>query len=300
MNRPIDVMIAGAQKAGTTSVLRYLGEHPQCVCHPQKEFAFFMDSSEYSKDYSLAYEKYYAHQQVLPDIRLIAKSAGLYTSDEGLKHLQELNPKCEIILILRNPVDRAYSSFLMEKNAGSVKYNFEDILGVIEKKSGWEFDFFIAYGLYEQHIRTIYKYFPKEQVSIFLHEDLKNKGADVCREIFTKLGLDANFVPDLDLKHNVTKGTRSRGYSNIVRKILAKRSLFRSLASSIISKQNAYKYGNALRKINQTKEKPQPIEPKLREALTAFYAPYNKSLSLFLGMDLSEWQKTKEGEDEVS
>ena len=42
MNK-IDIMIVGAQKAGTTSLLRYLGEHPECVAHPQKEFAYFLE-----------------------------------------------------------------------------------------------------------------------------------------------------------------------------------------------------------------------------------------------------------------
>lgn len=43
MSKKIDVMIVGAQKDGTTSLLRYMGEHPDCIAHPQKEFAYFID-----------------------------------------------------------------------------------------------------------------------------------------------------------------------------------------------------------------------------------------------------------------
>jgi 2-polyprenyl-3-methyl-5-hydroxy-6-metoxy-1,4-benzoquinol methylase len=289
MDRKIDVMIVGAQKAGTTSVLRYLGEHPQCISHAQKEFAFFLDENEYNAGYSKAFNKYFAFQPLSAQALIVAKSATLYTNEDAIKRLHEHNPNCKLILILRNPVDRTYSSFLMEKNSGSVKHEFDEIERIINHPSGWEYQVFIDYSFYEQHLQTIYKYFPENQVNIFLFEELQAEGRIVCRKIFNFLQIDPTFTPNIQIKHNVTLKARSHNYGATIRMMLDKNSTFRKLVSIFIPSHNAYKYGNAIRNLNKTKNTYLPMDVGLRQSLTDFFRPFNDKLAKLIKKDLTSW-----------
>jgi SAM-dependent methyltransferase len=292
MDRKIDVMIAGVQKAGTTSILRYIGEHPQCISHAQKEFAFFLDENEYGAGYAKAFNKYFAFQPLSGQSLLVAKSATLYSNEEAIKRLHEHNPKCKLILILRNPTDRTYSSFLMEKNSGSVKHEFEEIENIIKNPGGWEHQVFIDFSLYEQHLRRIYKYFPENQVSIFLFEELQFDGKDVCQKIYKSLQIDPTFTPDIRIKHNVTLKARSHNYGLTLRKILDKNSVFRKLVSIFIPSHVAYKYGNAIRDLNKTKNTYLPMNAIIRQSLTDYFRPFNDKLATLLKRDLNSWNDT--------
>jgi len=287
-------MIAGAQKAGTTSLLRYLGEHPECASHPQKEFAFFLEPSEYAKGYAGAFGKYFNFSKVDEKSIIIAKSATLYTNEAAIKRLHEHNPDCKLILILRNPSERAYSSYLMERNYGSIHYEFNKIIPILQKKKGWEYELFINFGLYEKHLLQIYKYFPKEQVQVILFDEVKQDVEKVCKTIFASLNVDTVFVPNLKVKHNVTQQVRSKTYALAVRKLLQKRSLVRRVISIFVSSHKFYKFGNAIRGLNKTNHPHNPMDAKTYNTLAEFYAPYNSSLSKLIGKDLSHWNKFKD------
>jgi hypothetical protein len=292
MIKKIDFMIAGAQKAGTTSMLHYLGEHPDAASHPQKEFAYFLDPIEYEQGYNSAFRKYYSIADVTSKYSIIAKSATLYANEDAIKRLYDHNPACKILLILRNPSERAYSSYLMERNHGSIHYEFNQILPLLQKKTGWEYEVFINYGLYEKHLSKIYKYFPKEQVQIVLFEEVKENASTICQTIFSTLGLDNSFLPNVAVKHNTTQRVRSKTYAVAVKNLLQKRSLLRKVISIFIPSNRFYKYGNAIRGLNKTKLSHVPMDTDTYNRLTEFYAPHNLSLAKMIGKDLSDWNKT--------
>ena len=98
--RKISLMIIGAQKAGTTSLKNYLGQHPSLETHPHKEFAFFFDPAQYENDFENARKKYFINKSV--SVQLIEKSAGLYVKETGIVELKKHNPDCKLVLILRN------------------------------------------------------------------------------------------------------------------------------------------------------------------------------------------------------
>ncbi len=289
MQKKIDLMIVGAQKAGTTSLLRYLGEHPECASHPQKEFAYFLNESDYNGEYAQAFLKYFSNQNITTKSILIAKSATLYSSEIGIKRLYEHNPNCQIVMILRNPIDRTYSSFVMERNAGSIHYDFGEITKVLANPTGWEHELFIDNSLYSKHLRTIYKYFPEKQVTILLFEELKNNTRAVCREIFKSLHIDTEFVPEVTVRHNATRINRSFSYARTVNKILHNNSTFRKFVSHIIPSYKFYKFGNFIRELNKTSDTYLPMDEKTKNILCAFYKPHNEDLSKLINKDLSIW-----------
>ncbi len=287
-------MIVGAQKAGTTSLLRYLGEHPECISHPQKEFSYFTDKSEYSEGLNKALKKYYAHKKHDDSTIIIAKNAGLFADLNGLIRLKKNNPNCQIVFILRNPVERTYSSYLMEKNFGTVKFEFKDLPELIKKHQNnnedtWDFDFFIEYSLYSIHLKNIYSVFPKENVNIVLYEELKSDAIKVCNRIFQKLNIDSTFRPNVELKHNVTQKTRSNLYARVVKHFLRNNNPVKKLIKKFMPGHKVYKYGEILREVNKTEKKHSEMDQNTKVFLVNYFKPYNKELEDLIGIDLSTW-----------
>jgi hypothetical protein len=289
MNKPIDVMIVGAQKSATTSLLRYIGEHPSCVSHLQIEFSYFLDCSERLENYNSVFEKYYFNQLPSDSRLFVAKSAGLYTCEDSLKLLFDHNPKCQIIIILRNPVERAYSSFLMEKNLGSVNFEFDEFKNILKDNKRWEYEIFLNYGIYYKHIENIFKIFPKNQVSIILFDDLVNDPLLVCKMAFKKLGVDDQFEPNVKVKYNTTQRIKSILFAKSISKMTQRNSLLRRIVYFLFPNQKAYKFMNFLREINKTKKKYNTMNPEIKSMLIKFYKPHNLKLSELINRKLPNW-----------
>jgi hypothetical protein len=287
----ISLMIIGAQKAGTTSMKNYLGQHPLLETHPHKEFSYFFDADDFAKGYEHAYKKYFTPGG--PEIKLVAKNAGLYTSEEGIKRLKQHNPGCKLIFILRNPVDRSYSSYLMERNYGAVNGTFDNIEKLIRHpdESNWQYNFFIEMGLYCKYLSMIYRYFPKEQVKLIRYEDFNKSAGDVCQSVFQWMNIDASFLPDTHTRFNVTHVNRSPFYGKFIVQLLSNHNPVKRLARNFMPGKMDYKVGEMLRNLNKTTKTYAAISPKMIEALSGFYAPHNEKLSELTGMDFSDWNK---------
>src|SRR6185295_13613127 len=126
-DRKIDLMIVGAQKSGTTSLKNYLGQHPAIITHLQTEFSFFVEEKEYINGMESAFKIYFSDVVPYGSRRIVAKSASMYLNEKSLQRLRRSNPDCQVVILLRNPVERAYSSYLMEMNAGWFNQPWSDI-----------------------------------------------------------------------------------------------------------------------------------------------------------------------------
>ena len=62
MINPVDIAIAGVQKAATSSLQVYLGQHPEIITHDEREFSFFVQDDEYCKGYSAIYNDYFSEE----------------------------------------------------------------------------------------------------------------------------------------------------------------------------------------------------------------------------------------------
>jgi hypothetical protein len=291
--RKISLMIGGAQKAGTTSLKNYLGQHPGLQTHHHKEFAYFVDDAAFNEGYPSAKRKYFS-----PDKKnaiLLGKSAGLYINEKALSRLRDHNPECKLVLILRNPVERTYSSYLMEKNYGAINEPFEIVRDIIHKADSkdWRYEFFIGMSLYSKKLEMIYRYFPKEQVKIVRFEELSIHPNEVCKDIFRWMNLDPDFTPDTSVKHNVTTVTRSQTYGKLLLRMLKNSSPLKKAARVLLPGKMDYKVGEAMRRINHTEKKYDPIAQGTMLELVEFFRPYNDELSKMTGTDFSSWNEMK-------
>lgn len=293
MSKPkIDLMIIGAQKAGTTSLLRYLGEHPECISHPQKEFAYFLNPDSYNNDVSSAFNKYFP--EIKKDKKLIAKSATLYTSDEALKLLHKHNPNCNLVIILRNPIERTISSYLLERNYSLVDFEFSEIPSIYsnyqEKNYTWDYNFIVSYGFYSDYLTNVYKYFKPEHVHVFLYEEFESDPKKVCQTIFSKLNINDSFSPEIVVRHNLSGDVKSRLYARAVKKITRSEKT-RGIAKLLFSEKKLYKYGDFLRKINKKKTTNLVVDDDTKKFFLNLFKPYNDTLEKLINKDLSDWNK---------
>ena len=135
----VDFFIVGAPKAGTTSLYYYLNEHPEIEMSTQKETDFFSDSAiqkqglYYGKNRIDTEEKYNGlFNTQKKDVIFGEGSVSYLFYPTVAQEIKAYNPIAKIIIMLRNPIDRAFSHYLMDYRLGLVSDSFEDI---INKKS---------------------------------------------------------------------------------------------------------------------------------------------------------------------
>ncbi len=163
----------GAQKAGTTTLADIISRHPDIYIPPVKETKFFLFDEDYQKGKTF-YDSYFkgksnqkAVGEVDPDYLLFP-----YTAQ---RIADTLGKDIRIIVVLRNPADRAYSHYLMTKKKGLEPFDFEKAL---EAESGRKQNLkeqkiyaYLERGYYGMQIEAFLKVFPKENFLFLTFED---------------------------------------------------------------------------------------------------------------------------------
>jgi hypothetical protein len=283
----LSAAIVGAQKAGTTSLLRYLSQHPRLCGHPVTEFTFFHDS-EYRLGWDQARARYFYDH--VPGQLLVAKHATLTEPEDQLARLAEHSPGCRIIFIVRDPVDRAFSSYRMERNHGSVVRPFEDILSRLdaEPDDTWR-RLFVDFGDYGAGLRRIYRYFDPARVTVLAFEEFVADPVTACQRIMAELSVDAEFTPDTSVVHNPHRTVRSQMAASGLRWLRRPSNRIRIAARRLLSPRTFNRIGQGLVEANHGVYSEATIDPAVRDALARYYRPLNQDLEQLLGRDLSFW-----------
>ncbi|MBK9731373.1 MAG: sulfotransferase [Chitinophagaceae bacterium] len=295
--RQIDLMIVGAQKAATTSLKNYLGKHPSLITHNLTEFAFFANDEEYLEGFEHAFKKYFPETFSHSAKKIIAKNASLYENEEALTRLYEHNPDCLIVLIIRNPIERAYSSYNMERESGWYTKPWSAISTSLTNFSKGEkdqmFRLFIELGLYSEHLKKILRFFPKQQVQIILFDELKSDPSAVCARLFRRLEVNDSIVVDTTVIHNPTKKARSKKMGRFLIWLMNNENPLKIIAKKILPTKTFLKIRDWLFKANtgDTIAKLPPMSPEILGELTAFFKPYNDELQMMTGLKLGHWNE---------
>ena len=288
-------MIVGAQKAGTTSLKNYLNEHPDIMSHSQIEFSFFNDDAEYALGYDKIFNKYFSQNQLKPNYKIVAKNVGICNNELAIQRLQKHNPACQIVFIIRKPVERAYSSYTMEVSNGWLKRDFAEIKQVIDNKQYYDvfYKILVELGFYAAQLEMIYKYFPAEQVQVFLFEDLKTKSEEICKSLFKLLNINADFAPNIKKVHNKTRQVKSSFISGITTRLRSNDNVLKKLVKKVIPPKVFTRLGYSLLEINKSDKVFSGLDNDLRAFLISFYQPYNEELQRLLGpnINISHWDK---------
>ncbi len=217
MSNPVfpNTFLIGIQKAGTTTLDDWLAQHPQIYCYESlKDIHLF----ERFKNLQEIKERLGKEPEMYKGQPVVLQSAVNYIFyPHLLKQIKETSPDAKLMVILRNPVDRAISSFFYFKKYHREKRSMQDALIYHPSKENFAFskdnsDFtYIEHGLYAHQLKHVYNYFNHDRLLIMDFDDLKSNTSTLLKNIFSFLGVDENFQPDLSPK-NVTGNVKSAAF----------------------------------------------------------------------------------------
>ena len=171
----------GAQRAATTWVYECLREHPEVYVPATKELEFFDQHFDRGLQW---YEEQFqdcgnakAVGEISPDY-MVVKPA--------IERMAKVIPEVRLFAILREPVQRAFSAYqLFHERYKDI--NFADAChtsAYLKDRS-----------MYALQLEHVYAHFPKEQVKIFLYDDVVTNPRQMLKELFEFIGVDDRFYP---------------------------------------------------------------------------------------------------------
>jgi len=292
--------ILGAQKAGTTSLYTYLSHHPQVYMSEVKEPVFFESDQEYQKGIRYYWQKYFYNWS--GEIAVGEARANNLFLPYIPERIKSFVPKAKLIIMLRDPVERAYSAWWMQRTYFNLeKYSFKEavrrelrllrsdfkiedienemILKALE--NNYNFNGYITRGQYYDQIKFYLKHFSESNLKIVLFNDFCSDTKNVVKEIFRFINVDPYFkINDIEPKftaYDLRVWTMIRA----IMKIKIHRILKRKTRDSLLSK---------LSKINFGKRRSE-LDESMTELLREHYHQYNCELAELAGLDLNKWNK---------
>lgn len=293
-------LIVGAAKAGTTAIASYLAQHPQVYMSPIKEPKFI--SSHFVKfplrgpgddfvegftvkrfgEYRGLFRRAYRERAVGE-----ASVENLYFYRRAIPVIKRVLGDVKIIIVLRNPVERAFSAYKMMVRDGREALSFEEALREEPERmrSNWEYLWFYQdVGRYYHQVKAYLHAF--SNVRVFLFEDFRRDAPVFMRSVYRFLGVDENFAPRIDLRFNSSGRFRNAFYRFLFRATAFKGMLYKFLSLNGVPDSVIL---GVIEGIRDGELEPIAAEPEAREMLRKAYRDDILKLQKLLGRDLSHW-----------
>lgn len=221
----LNLLIAGAQKGGTSALHYFLSQHPQICMSREKELMLFNREQLSLHDLSISEADFPAK----PSPKYYGESTPYYMCEpEVLRRIRTYNPGVKLIVVLRNPLDRLLSQYAMNVRACSkllpiwayflsdpILYRFAWLLREAQIPARWRCRLvrnmnyrldgpaglnsfpavlrarnYISRGFYDRHLKHIYRLFPRQNVICITTDDLEQRHHQTLRRIFELLDVD--------------------------------------------------------------------------------------------------------------
>jgi hypothetical protein len=127
-------------------------------------------------------------------------SASYLWSPSAAANLASRIPTAKIVMMLRDPSERAYSQYLRVVSDGLVRHSFREQVRQSLNGESSQFDVLnplLGFGLYAEQVQRYLKVLPAENVKIYLYEDFKRNPGDTLADLFRFLSVDSSFQPDM-------------------------------------------------------------------------------------------------------
>jgi hypothetical protein len=290
-------LVIGAAKAGTTTFYHQLAQHPSIFMSPVKEPRYFSYDLRYTpqeanrQETAKTQEEYdklfaeVANEQAVGEV-----SPSYLHSPVAPERIHAHNPDVRLIAILRHPVDRAESHYVMMLNTGHIPNRpFAEVFRErILNNPTWRDEPFGAYGatisLYHDALARYYEKFPKENIRILRYEDLFKNPAGHFPQVFEFLGVDPSFEPDVSRRENVGGGMPQ---SDLIHRAVLQPNLLKAAARAVLPSHLSRTLATKLKKLN-AKPKP-PLNESDRREFTEVYREDILKTQDLTGLDLSDW-----------
>ncbi|HNQ12126.1 MAG TPA: sulfotransferase [Bacteroidia bacterium] len=310
----VNLFIVGAAKAGTTSIAHYLEQHPDVFISAIKEPHFFSkDDLQHDQFRSLLKQRLQSHRidevingklnkklhrayirkkedydrlfENANGHKIIGEASTSYLwSNTAAKEIHQYNPQSKIIILLRNPIERAYSHYLMDRRMQYTSQAFEKALREDDQalSKGWGINsMYVELGMYSIQVKRYLDIFSVSQVKIILFDDLKKDSKKVLNEIYHFLDIGAYTVQQDHIK-NVARIPRNFIANQLLRSVR----LRKFIRESMLSKISPY-----FDRLIYTEKNLPGIPLNAQKDLSIRFKSDIENLSNLLNIDLSHWHK---------
>ena len=311
MNEKIpNFFVVGAPKCGTTSLYHYFYQHPEIYLSPIKEPVYFAkDIVEWNKKCRFSnpffkIERYLKKKKFsfvhigyitkvgyylelfreVKDEKAIGEMAVLNLfSKVAAKEIYSFNPEARIIIILRNPIDRAFSHFLANLRDGknSNKKFLETVIKDFERKDSECKYYFLEMGFYYAQVKRYLDIFPEGKVMIVLFNDFKKDTCRVLKELFEFLGVNPEVNIDVKIKKNESFPPKYPKLNKMAKDV-------RRGVRGLFYKKTPFFLKKIYNSLIMEREKPL-LKPAERRYLLPFFKEDILKTQGLIGKDLSHW-----------
>lgn len=194
----VDFVVAGVQKAGTTALHRYLEAHPQLVFGEAKELHYFDDEELFGAGRTpdpVHYEARFPSRARDPDV-VVGEVTPIYVYwPPSPERIAAYNPGMRVVVLLRDPRDRAWSHYHMEARRDNEALPFTEAVAhelsrVVRDGSPHRVRSYLTRGLYSQQLERLWRHLPRSQTLLIRYEDLERSPDAVVAGICGLLGVD--------------------------------------------------------------------------------------------------------------
>ena len=291
MNRSINFFGLGAQKSGTTTLHDILKQHPDVALPKFKETHYFSTDKTYKKGINHYFSYYFPK---IAEGKIIGEIDPDYLVCERCPERirDNFGTDLKFVIILRNPIDRAYSSYLMAKSRDYEKLSFVEALEKESERSNTAFEklhfSYLRRSLYSSQIQSYFDLFPKANFHIIKFEDFTQNIEKSIAEIISFLNLEA-FSFEYKKASNIATEPKSKWLRNFIYK-----PLWLKKAGHVLIPSRAIR-GKIMHNLNQANLKPlsekESLSNELRKELyTKYFKDDIDKLENLINKDLSNWK----------
>lgn len=235
----LDFLVIGAQKSGTTTLFKLLEQNPNIYMPSGKEVPFILDDELFSQGLDYNLKLFFSKGDALSSWGTVTPH---YLSDpRSPTRIQEMMPDIKLIVILRDPAERALSHYKMSVRRGLETRSFDEAVRVamepeevsrarsllIGPKS--ESFTYLAWGEYGRLISKFLELFPRENLLVLFSKDLECHPEKVMSRVFEFLAVKDTKIKDAEKRYNTGGGGKLLSYLRKVRYLPFAKSLWRKI-----------------------------------------------------------------------
>jgi hypothetical protein len=264
----------GAARCGSTSIHRYLGEHPEVRASPIKETNYFFYEGQRQKQFRIRSLAAYRAQFAGPEPAAGEFSPNYMNNFLASARIRAAVPHARLIVSLRDPTERAFSHWAHNVRTGRESRAAAEALVPGER--------YVEASFYSERLQPYLRRFPREQILIVLFESFRAEPRAVMSRIYEHVGVDPSFSPALEHSHNAAAFPRHPQLNEIWHRIRRVQPYWFTAPKPLI-RLNA-------RALERTHTEPPRLDEALRARLDAFYAEEIDRTEELVGLDLTRWR----------
>ena len=285
-------ILVGAAKAGTTALYWYLAEHPAVFMSPVKETNYFAYGLNQTGEllygdpdvHRFPVKSLDQYQQLFAgagNAAAVGEASPIYLEcPQAAGRIRETLPGARIICTLRQPVERAYSDYLMYLRRRGRRF---DPARELTATAAWARpdSRWMQVSRYAQQLERYFEAFPREQIHALLIDDFKPSPLRAVQDVYRFVDVDPGFAPDFDTPHapgGMPASTALEGFFT---------------SGAIVSAVKPWvpvRAANWIRRLRtRNMRKPPALPPELKQQLTASFRDDIARTSALIGRSLDHW-----------